>query len=281
MGSNRITKDLVRMARKHLIEKGEHPSEGKIFAFIGHGSEGTVHKFNTEILHEERAKVLKRTFDLPEGLADVFLSSVADRSDEITATLKSHLDEKERSLKAAIEQLEELREGKTELEGQVDTLQGASSELNEALIKGKTARESVENSLQSTISDFTEKSKDLTEVRDELIERNQHLQIELATHKEAANHNTKEITRLNTAVEQMQEELQEERRTAAVAIEKAELLTKTLEQRADEIKRFSELENSLIEQFAILQESLLSNKMAPKSSTSGRGKSTSKPQANA
>ena len=66
--SNRVTKELVMMARKHYRSLGEHPSLEKIRAFITFGSISTINKLNNEILFEERMKILQRTIDLPEDL---------------------------------------------------------------------------------------------------------------------------------------------------------------------------------------------------------------------
>ena len=111
--TQRATKDLVLMARKHFEGNGEYPSEEKIRAFIGFGSDSTINKLNNEILAEIRMKVLNKSVHLPEELPTLWMASAASKADEMTATLNEELEEKSRSLQAAAEQLTSLREEKT------------------------------------------------------------------------------------------------------------------------------------------------------------------------
>lgn len=268
------------MARKHFESKGEYPSEQKIREFIGFGSDGTIHQLNNEILAEIRMEALNKSVYIPPELQALWMASSANKADEMNAVISLELEEKDESLKAAIDQLEELNEQKSEVESQFSSMQANLLELNDSILKERTAREATESSLKATITAQTKSQEKITSERDELLEKNQQLLIDSARHEEAARHKTAEIKRLNATVDCMQDELQLERGKAAVAKEKIEWLTKSLDQKTDEVKGLSNMEHNMIEQFAILHESLLSNKTAPKSSASGRSKSASKPKAN-
>jgi len=279
--ANRVTKELVLMARKHFESRGEYPSEKKIREFIGLGSDKTINRLNNEILAEMRLEVLNRSVHIPSELPALWMASAANKADEMTALITAQLEEKGLSLQAAIDQLEELREQKSELDGQVKVMQGNNLELSETLHKERTAREATESSLRATIMEQSKSLGNVTSERVELLEKNQQLMIESARHEEAASHQTMEINRLNTAVSSMQDELQVERGKTAVALEKIEWLTKSLNERTDEVKRSFDMEHNLLEQFAILKESLLSSKTSGKTTKTDRSNGAPKPQANA
>ena len=279
--ANRVKKEMVLIGRKHFESIGEHPTEEKLRKFIGFGSATTINRLNNEILAEKRLEALNRSVHIPSELPALWMASAANKADEMTAVITAQLEEKGLSLQAAVNQLEELREQKSELEGQVKVIQGNNLELNETLLKERTAREATESSLRASFTEQTKSLEKVTSVRDELLEKNQQLMIESARHEEAASHQTMEINRLNIAANRMQDELQVERGKTAVALEKIEWLTKALNERTDEVKKLYDMERNLLEQFAILNKSLLPFKTSAENRKSGRDNGDSKPQANA
>jgi len=279
--ANQVKKELVLMARKHFESKGEYPTEEKIRKFIGFGSATTINRLNNEILAEKRLEALNRSVHMPSELPALWMATAANKADEMTAVITAQLEEKGLSLQEAVNQLEELREQKSEMEGQVKVMQINHLELNETLLKERTAREATESSLRATITEQTKALGKVTSGRDELLEKNQQLMIESARHEEATSHQTMEINRLETSVNRVQDELQAERGKTAVALEKIEWLTKSLNERTDEVKRSFDMEHNMLEQFAILKESLLSSKTSVKTTKTDRSNGAPKPQANA
>ena len=274
--AQRATKELVLMARKHIESRGEYASEEKIRVFIGFGSDRTINKLNNEILAEFRMEALSRSIYLPSELSTLWMSSAANKADEMTAVISKELEEKNLSLLAAIDQGEKLREQIETLENKVTDIQEHNSELKAAALQERTTRESLEKSSETTIEGQATALQTFTDERDELLEKNGVLMIEAARYKEAAEHQSREIKRLEKAVEETQDSLQEERGKAAVAVEKAEWLTKALEQKTDEGMRLSDMEQNLTEQFRGLQESLLSDKVPAKTPGQVREKSSAK-----
>jgi len=264
------------MARKHIESRGEYASEAKIREFVGFGSDRTINKLNNEILAEFRMEALSRSIYLPPELSTLWMSSAANKADEMTAVISKELEEKNLSLLAAIDQREELREQIEALESKVTDIQELNSELKDAALQERTTRESLEKSSETTIEEQATALQTSTDERDDLHEKNDVLMIESARHKEAAKHQSREIERLEKAVQVMQDSLQEERGKAVVAVEKAEWLTKALEQKTDEGMRLSDMEKNLTEQLRGLLESLLSDKEPSKTPDQVREKTSSK-----
>ena len=258
------------MARKHFESRGEHPSEAKIRDFLGFGSDTTINKLNNEILAETRMKILSKSVHLPEELPTLWMASAASKADEMTAAIAGELEEKNRSLLAATEQLTSLREEKTAQNSLLADLQGQITELREEALKEKTACESIEKTSQSTIERLDATIETISADRDGLRSKNYELATETARHKEAAEHQAKEIMRLENAAHDMGAILQQERQKLAVAQERTQTLSKTVEERSSGASLFSNLESTLITRLNDIEKSLLSVKQPQSKSSSGK-----------
>ena len=209
------------------------------------------------------------------------MSTVADRVGEVTAVITSELEEKDRSLQVAVTQTERLSEEKSGLENQVTEMQTQNSSLKETVAHERAARETMECSLQATIAEQAGTLQKGIDERTSLAEQNQRLMIEAARSQEAANHKAEEITRMKMDIQSMQEAIHEERRKTAVSEERARLATEALAERTEEIRKFSGMEHTLLEQFKRLQDSLLVDKKPAERVNSGHGKNAGRPQPNA
>jgi chromosome segregation ATPase len=265
---------MVLMARKHLIERGVYPSEDKIREFIGFGSDTTIHKLNSEILLEDRMKVLKSSIDLPEDLVSAYIASVANRTGMLTTALNAELDEKGRSLEAAVLQLEALRLREAELERQTAEQQATENALRNEIATVRAVQEKSEHLLRDTISEQAQKLQEVTSERDALHKENQRLMVDNATHAATADQKEHEIRRLNEEVLRLRGGLKEEKHQREKADSTIQNLREALDDKKQQLADSLEDKRELRAQLKDLQSSQTAAKVPVKNSKPVSGSAT-------